>query len=70
MMYIISVNSRDGKPVSSPFVVETLDGVSNFIDRAYSVGAVVIIDSIASFSSLEAARISTLFDSGNCKAGK
>lgn len=57
MTYIISVNSRDGKPVVPPFVSESLDGLSDFVDAARAVGGVVIVDSIASFSSPSVAKI-------------
>lgn len=67
MMYIISINSRDGKSVIPPFVVEALDGVSDFIVCARAAGAVVIVDSIASFSSPEVAMVSVFPDSENCK---
>lgn len=61
MIYVISVNSRDGKPVVSPFVSESLDGLSDFVVAARAVGAIVIVDSIASFTSPAAAKIA-IFD--------
>lgn len=64
-MYVISINSRDGKPVIPAFVVESLDGFNDLYDRARSVGAVVIVDSIAAFSSASSASVSLLSNEQN-----
>lgn len=55
-MYVISINSRDGKPIVSPFVVKSLDGINSFFDAALAAGGIVIIDTISFYSSAASAK--------------